>query len=334
MQRWSASLQRELPGRIVADVSYVGNRGTHLAVSRELNAIPAEYFSTSPVSDQPRIDFLSAQVNNPFFGLPEFAGSSLAGQRIARSQLLRPYPHFTSVTANLPIGTSWYHSLQTGVEKRMSRGLTLQSSWTWSKFMERTEFLNDSDPRPEQVISPQDYTHRFVISTIYELPFGKGKPFLGNANRIVDGLFGGWQLQGWYEGQTGDALGFGNALFTGDLKNIPIPVSERRAERWFNTEAGFNRNPQEQLASNLQTLSSRFTGIRADGINNWDLSFFKNFRIAERATAQFQFQSYNALNHVQFGGPDTNPINTAFGTVVDEKGHGQRQITLGFKLLF
>jgi len=334
MQRWSFSVQRELPGRVVVDVAYVGNRGTHLMVNQELNAVPRQYLSTSPFRDQRTIDFLSQQVNNPFFGLPEFAGTGLSGQRVARSQLLRPYPHFTSVTANLPIGTSWYHSLQVGAEKRMSNGLTFQSSWTWSKFMERTEYRNDSDPRPEQVLSPQDYTHRFVLSGIYELPLGSGKYFLTNLGSWQQFLFGGWQVQGWYEGQTGDALGFGNALFLGDIGDIPIPVSERRAERWFNIDAGFNRNTQEQLASNLQTFPSRFTGIRADGINNWDLSLFKNFRIRERATAQFRFELYNALNHVQFGGPTTAPTSTAFGAITDEKGHGQRQLTLGIKLVF
>jgi hypothetical protein len=334
MQRWSASIQKELPGRIVADISYVGNRGTHLGVTRELNAIPLQYFSTSPVRDQAAIDFLSTQVNNPFFGLPEFSGSSLAGQRVARSQLLRPFPHFSSVQATLPIGISWYHSLQVGVEKRMSQGLTFQSSWTYSKFMEQVEFRNVSDDRPEQVISPQDYTHRFVVSAIYEMPFGRGKRLLGNAGRLTDALVGGWQLQGWFEGQTGDVLGFGNALFTGDIKDIELPVSERTAERWFNVDAGFNRNPQQQLASNLQTFPSRLNGVRADGINNWDIALFKNFRITEKYRGQFQLQSYNALNHVQFAAPNTNPVNTAFGQVTAEKGHGQRQITLGVKLLF
>ncbi len=334
MQRWSFSIQRELPGRVVADVSYVGNRGTHLPVSQELNAVPRQYLSTAPARDQRTIDFLSQQVANPFSGIPEFAGTGLSGQRIGRSQLLRPYPHFTDITANLPIGISWYHSLQVAAEKRMSDGLTFQTSWTWSKFMERVAYSNQTDPLPEQVISPEDFTHRFVISWIYELPVGRGKRLMTDLGGWQQFLFGGWQLQGWFEGQTGNALGFGNALFTGDIRNIPIPLTERRAERWFNVDAGFNRNTAEQLASNIQTFPSGFSGIRADGINNWDLSLFKNFRIKERATAQLRFESYNALNHVQFAAPNTSPANTAFGSIVDEKGHGQRQITLGFKVVF
>src|SRR5262249_2375537 len=155
------------------------------------------------------IDFLSEQVANPFFGLPEFAGTGMSGQRTSRGQLLRPFPQFTSITANIPIGISWYHSLQVAVEKRMSHGLTFQSSWTWSKFMERTEYLNEPDARPEQAISPQDYTHRYVLSGIYELPFGRGKHFVTGLGGWAQAVFGGWQLQGWFEGQTGDALGFG-----------------------------------------------------------------------------------------------------------------------------
>jgi hypothetical protein len=334
MQRWSFSMQRELPWRVVADVSYVGNRGTRLPSTRELNAVPQQYLSNSPVRDQPAIDFLSAQVNNLFFGLSEFAGSNISGQRVGRSQLLRPLPHFTSVQTTLPIGVSWYHSMQVAVEKRMGGGLTFQSAWTFSKLVERIDFRNESDPGPEQVISSQDFPHRFVLSGIYELPVGKGKPLLTNASGIVHGILGGWQLQGWFEGQSGEPLGFGNALFIGDIRTIPIGVSERRAERWFNVDAGFNRNTQQQLASNVQTFPSRFSGIRADGINNWDLSLFKNFRITEKMRAQFQFQAYNAWNHVQFGPPNTTPTNSAFGSITDEKGHGQRQITLGFKLLF
>lgn len=84
----------------------------------------------------------------------------------------------------------------------------------------------------------------------------------------------------------------------------------------------------------IRTFPSRFNGIRADGINNFDLSLFKNFRIKERATARFGFEAYNALNHVQFGAPNTAPVNTAFGTITAEKGHGQRQLTMGIKVSF
>ncbi|MCX6637640.1 MAG: hypothetical protein NT090_21510 [Acidobacteria bacterium] len=219
-------------------------------------------------------------------------------------------------------------------EKRMGGGLTFQMSWSWSKFMEATNYRNETDSALEKVISVEDYTHRFVLSTIYELPVGRGRRWFTGMHWVPEAALGGWQLQGWFEGQTGDVLGFGNAIFNGDLHDIELPVSQRRAERWFNVDAGFNRNSAQQLANNIQTLSSRFNGVRADGINNFDLSLFKNVRIKEKLTAQFRIENFNALNHVQFAGPNVNPVNAAFGSITDEKGHGQRQVTFGLKLLF
>jgi hypothetical protein len=109
--------------------------------------------------------------------------------------------------------------------------------------------------------------------------------------------------------------------------------SARRAERWFNVDAGFNRSTLQQLANNIQTLSNRFSGVRADGINNFDLSLFKNLRIKEKVTAQVRIENFNALNHVQFAAPNVNPLNAAFGSITGEKGHGQRQITFGLKFV-
>ena len=336
IQRWSLSVQQELPGRIVAEVGYVGSRGTKLGVQRNLNPVPRQYLSTKNERDQPVIDFLSALVRNPFFGLPEFAGSELASQNVARSQLLRPYPHFGDINVTEPTGYSWYHALQVGVEKRFTKGLTFQASWTYSKFMEAISYLNDTDPRPEEVISDQDFPHRFVLNGIYELPFGKGRKWLNN-DKWADYAIGGWQLQGWFEGQSGEALGFGNAIVRGNLRDIVLPVDKRTSERWFNLDAAntvFERNNGRQLASNIRTAPTRFSYIRADGVNNFDISLFKNFQITEGVKIQFRAESFNALNHVQFANPNTAVANTAFGTINGEKGHGQRQFTFGLKVLF
>jgi hypothetical protein len=200
--------------------------------------------------------------------------------------------------------------------------------------MEAVNYRTASDLAPEKVISEQDFTHRFVISLIYEFPFGRGRKWFGSMSGVPQTVLGGWQLQGWFEGQSGDALGFGNAIFTGNLKDIEIPVSQRKAERWFNVDAGFNRNSAQQLANNIVGLSTRFNGVRGDGVNNWDLSLFKNFSIKERVTTQIRIENYNALNHVQFAAPNVNPINAAFGTITGEKGHGQRQLTFGIKAMF
>ena len=327
-QRWSLSVQRALPWRSLIEVQYVGNRGTALEVSTNFNNVPAQYLSTSPVRDQAAIDFFTAQVNSPFAGLPDFAGTGLANSSVARSSLLRPFPHFGDITNNQPAGSSWYHGLQVNYQKRMSHGFTVQLAYSWSKFMEATAYNNPTDLRPEHVISDVDFPQRLTLSGIWELPFKK------TPNRFLDLFVTGWQLQAWYEGQSGEPLGFGNVPFRGNLADIPTPISQRYPTRWFNTNAGFEPDPAKALANNIQTLSTRFTGLRADGINNLDASMFKNFKVSERFTAQFRFETYNTANHVQFAAPNTNPVSGAFGTVTAEKGHGQRQLTFGAKLLF
>jgi hypothetical protein len=88
--RFSIGVQRELPQSVVVEVSYVGNRGGDLGLTAPLNPVPVQYLSRTGVRDQATINFLSAQVNNPFFPLP---GTDIAGRTVARQQLLRPYPH-------------------------------------------------------------------------------------------------------------------------------------------------------------------------------------------------------------------------------------------------
>lgn len=334
MQRFSFNVQRQLPLQIVAELGYIGNRGVKLSSSRQFDGVPSQYLSRSPVRDQATIDFLNDQVANPFFGIPSFSGTGLAAARVARSQLLRPYPHFTGISISTEDGYSMYHAMTVSFEKRFSRGLLFHSNWTWSKFMEATSYLNDPDLRPAYTISDLDATHRFVLSGIYELPFGRGRAMFGKVNRFWDLFIGGWQVQGSYEGQSGQPLGFGNAIFNGKLSDIVLPRSQRNADRWFNTDAGFERRSAFQLGGNYRLFPLRFSGVRSDGINNLDASFMKKFRISERFTAQFRMEGINALNHVQFANPNTTPTSTAFGTITAEKGHGQRQINFVWKLLW
>jgi len=324
-------LQRQLVANTLIEISYVGNRGTRMQVTRDLNPTPAQYLSTSPVRDQATIDFLNAQVANPFY--PLLPKTNLASSTVARSQLLKPYPQYSGVSSAQNVGYSWYHSLQIRTEKRFSAGLNASLSYTWSKTMEALSYLNSTDTNLEKVISSQDRTHRLAVTVMYELPFGRGKRFHGPSHAIVSKTLSGWQVQGIYTGQSGAALGFGNAIFVGDLHNIPLPKDQRNVDRWFNIDAGFNRNTATQLASNIRTLSSRFSGVRADGPNNWDISFIKNTRISEVTQLQFRAEAINALNHPQFTAPNATPTSTAFGTVTGEFAW-PRVIQFGLKLLF
>ncbi|MEK7403489.1 MAG: carboxypeptidase-like regulatory domain-containing protein [Acidobacteriota bacterium] len=330
MQRFQAGVQRELPAQSVLEIAYVGNRATKVRIGRDINATPRQYLSTSPVRDQATIDYLGAAVPNPFY--PLLPRTSLSGQTVSRSQLLRPHPQFTGISYNNNQGYSWYHSMQARFEKRFSQNYTVSVSWTWSKLMEAIGYLNSTDPVPERVISDLDRTHRFTVSYVWELPFGRGKRWAPKA-ALIDRLVSGWQAQGIYQGQSGPALGFGNSIFTGRLADIPLPKDRRTIDRWFNIDAGFERNASRQLGSNIRTLKSRFSGVRADGLNQWDLSAIKNTNINERLRLQFRAEFINSWNHVQFDAPNTSPSSTAFGTV-NADTQLPRTIQFGLKLLF
>jgi len=310
-QRWSWGVQRALPGQLLLELAYVGNRSTRLGLNRNLNFTPAQYLSRLPVRDTQTINYLSAQFPNPFNGIRPIYGTT-----ISRSSLLVAYPQFGSVIVQEPIGYSWYHSLQTRVERRFSRGFTYQLSYTWSKMME-AGLLNDSDPVLYRSIAALDRTHRLVMSGIWDLPFGRARSFGANLPKAVEFFAGGWQLGMVGQRQSGPPLAFGDiwTLFTGNPDNIKLPRSQRTLERYFNTEAGFNRNSAQQLASNIRVSPIRFSGLRADGQARWDFSAIKNFMVTERMKVQFRAECINAWNHANLSTPNTSPTSSAFGSI-------------------
>ena len=103
-------------------------------------------------------------------------------------------------------------------------------------------------------------------------------------------------------------------------------------DRWFNTEAGFERNSARALSSNVRAFSPRFGGIRAAGRAMWDLSLIKYFNLTEKARMQFRAECYNAMNHANFNGPDTNPVSGSFGRVTSaaDGRSWQMQLRLDF----
>ncbi len=311
------------------DASYVGSRVTRIGISRDYNQTPAQYLSTSPVRDQATIDYLSASFPSPFFGI-----DPIYGQNMSRGNLLRPYPHFGAISGDEPIGYSWYHSLQVRGEKRFSHGYTLQMAYTFSKLMEATQFLNATDAMPYETIGGLDRPHRLAASGIWEIPVGRGRRFGASIPGVLDAVVGGWQLGAVVSRQSGGPLGFGNIIFDGNIKNIPLSSSQRDVDRWFNVDAGFNRNSQQQLGSNIRTFPLRFSGIRGDDQRSWDLSIVKNFALSgERVRLRFRADVYNAWNQTNLNNPNTAPTNSAFGRITSTAGDA-RNWQLGLKLEF
>ena len=214
-RRYAVSLQRELPGRAVAEVAFVRNENYDVRVaSVELNPVPREYLTTRNQRDPAVDSFLSAQVPNPFRGL--LPGTGLNGATVERQQLLRPFPHFTSLLSERYDGEATYNSLQLRIERRFSQGYTVNGSYTFSRLTEAVSLLNPTDSGLEHRRSRDDYPHRLVISGIYELPVGRGRRFLTDARGLLDALVGGWQVQGIYQYQSGRPLAWGNVAYFGD----------------------------------------------------------------------------------------------------------------------
>jgi hypothetical protein len=330
--RWSVGIQRELPWRFLVEGTYVGSYSEHIPVSVDLNAVPGQYFSTSPVRDDATNNFLTQQVPNPFAGL--LPGTNINGANVSRSQLLRAYPQFTGVSASETIGTSDYTSFQTRLERRMANGFTVQVAYTWSKTMTETGFLNAFDEELERVIGPFDRTHVFVTSGLVELPFGRNRRWGRAWTGVMEGVLGGWQVSYLFRAQSGAPLGFGNFLFASGatIDDVVLPGGDRSEDRWFNT-AAFNRVSAQQLVSNVRTQPTRFGEVRGPGYAVLDLGFLKNVEMGGRLRLQLRAEVYNALNRANFGNPNTGVTNSAFGTITAQNGL-PRQLQLAARVSF
>ncbi|MBL8207314.1 MAG: carboxypeptidase regulatory-like domain-containing protein, partial [Blastocatellia bacterium] len=278
-QRWEFGFQRELPGQWLFELSYVGNRGYEGVVGTNiLNAVPRQYLSTSNVRDNTVINFLSANVTNPFRNL--IPGTGLNGTTTSRAQLLRPFPSFGTITTIRNDGSSNYNSAQLKLEKRFSGGYTLLTSYTWSKFLVRDSFLNEVDTEYERRISDADVPHRLVVSGIWEVPFGRGRLFGRDMNRALDAIVGGWQFAGIWNWQSGLPITIGNVYYNGDPTKLKSTVDSSRVDTTTFDISGFYfhdaavqtngvDDPAKQradtrirLGNNIRTLPSRWTGFR------------------------------------------------------------------------
>jgi Carboxypeptidase regulatory-like domain len=320
--RWSIGVQRELPGGWVVEAVYVGDRGYDIEMARNINALPNQYLNTDnnrTTAQTTNNSNLNATVRNPF--CTTTSGSTCAsgalftgaGGTISRRQLLLPFPHFGTITTTNNDGSTIYHSGQFSVTKRFSKGYGLQTSYTWSKWLQATEYLNAGDAKPTKMISDQDVPNRFSMSGFYELPFGKRQPFASHANRWVDAIVGGWQIEGTYTYQSGFPIAFGsynagNGTTTGDLfyAGGQIAVDHQTVARWFNPAAFVQASPVDHL----RTLPYRFSSVRSDPINNADLGLRKDIHLRENMKIQLRMEFINAFNHPLFNTGTASTIVT------------------------
>jgi Carboxypeptidase regulatory-like domain/TonB dependent receptor-like, beta-barrel len=323
-QQWTYGIQYAPTSNDVVDITYVGNHGVHVDASGlNLNQLDPKYFSMG--------NALLTQVPNPFYGHITSSGCSLDQPTIAQGQLLRPYPEFCDINETQdPAGSSSYNALEVNYTHRVSQGLTLLASYTFSKFLDNVggpenwasasanfseNIRNVYNLAAEKSVDATDTPHSFVLSYVYELPFGRGKKFASGMNGVLNQVLGGWQTSGTLTLKEGFPLtitGNNNNNFgVGQHVNVvgDYHIANRGPTQWFNT-AAFVTAP----AWTLGNAPRYFSDLRAPGYRNWDVSFQKYFPIRESVRLQFRLDMFNALNHTNFYSPNTF-IGGGFGTI-------------------
>jgi hypothetical protein len=331
--RWDFGIQHQLRGQMVIEVAYIGNRGVHLLGNIQLDPVPRQYLSTSPARDPGTISLLTGTVPNPFRGLlPNSA--SLNGSSVQLQQLLIPFPQYPvgSGTSNGVIlqganaFSSYYHSLNVRLQKRLTHGMTIINNFVWSKLIERTSYLNDTDSAPEKRIASISRPFHNSFAMTYEVPVGRGKR-LDLKSRVANAVFGDWGLNGTVSLQSGPPITFGNVIYYGG----PLNLSNHQPDGLAFDVTRFNTVSSQQLANNVRTFDTQFNNLRRDPTKNLNLSALKTFRIAEKMRFQFRFETFNTTNRVGFGAPNTTPTSTAFGTITSQ-ANSSRRVQLGARL--
>lgn len=331
IQSWVVSVQRELWKDVVVELAYNGNHSDRLPIIGDYN---------------------QASPNAP--------GATLG---VAAR---RPIPGFGAITWVDPVGVSHYHGFSARFEKRFSKGLYVLNSFTWSNAIGNSEQALEAAPgqtvanqqnirnlSAEMGASTYDVKLINVTSVVYQLPFGRGKKYLGGVNRIADLAVGGWELNGINTARSGIPLNvFYAPSAANDVTGLPtnaeyrgtsilrpningsIPSLTRNQQI-----AGYFGPPIGAAGSvfSLPTADSPFGNLgrnafRSPGFAQWDLGVSKNFNITEQIRLQFRSEFFNVLNKTNLGIPNQQANSTSFGTITGT--FPARQVQFGLKLVF
>lgn len=302
MEQWNLQIQREVVNNILFSVAYVGAAGRHLI----------NYYN----------------MNNQLFNTP-------GGTRF--------FPGLGSVTVKEARGSSTYHSLQSEVTRRFSRGLQFTASYTFSKTIDDgggafgtltgpQDFMNIALDRG---LADQDVRHRFVMSGVYELPFGRGRRFGGDMHRAVDTVIGGWQLNGILTLQSGLPFTLstpgspgGRPDVVGDLTTHP-----GNTQRYFNTSA-VARVPLNADGVMLHPGTLGRNTLIGPGVKTLDLSLFKSFALTERLKFEFRAEAFNIANHPVLNNPNADIASDNFGVINGTQLSSERQLQFAARLFF
>jgi hypothetical protein len=307
-EQWNVEIQRELVSNLALSAAYVGSHNLRLAIGGDYNT--ALFPGPGPVNDR------------------------------------KLWPHAPVTGWDRSAGQSKYHGLQVKLERRMAKGFSFLSSYTWSKSMdtaisgygssESISLQNPYDPNGSRSVSGFDVPHMFSTAVIYALPFGSGRSMLNRG--VASRIFGNWQVNGIITLRSGQPY---NPQMNVDIANIGAVnnatrvrpdltgnprLNNPRPEAWFDRTAFAAPRPFTFGSAGRNIL-------RSDAVQNLDLSLFREDRLGERFRLQVRIESFNLLNHPTFGIPQTVFTNPQFGRVSGTESTA-RQVQLGLKLLF
>jgi hypothetical protein len=371
VQQWNLNIQRNLPWGFFVSAAYVGSKGTHLELydseidqigdnflSQAATQCAAQVAATGKRCDATKVTLLQS-VPNPFFDPTTKTSYALSGPTTTAGQLARPYPQYSSVRlAGQGNYDSTYHSLQLTVERRFAGAGSLLVAYTNAKLISDADTLTNwleasngsiqdhNNLKGERSLSGQDVSQRLVISYVLDLPFGRSKKYLSNANGFMDKVVGGWGIDGVTVFQKGFPIVLGNGVanyttlfgagsrpnyISGCNKSSPVSGSAKLGE-WFNT-ACFAA-PADFTFGNEPRVDPT---LRSSGVNNWDLSLFKRTRFGpdEKLGLEFRTEFFNLFNRTQFAPPNTSVGSSTFGVVSSTAaGTNPRLIQFGLKFVF
>jgi carboxypeptidase family protein len=370
VDNFSLGIQRQLPWNMAAEISYVGSR-TYDAQS-QFNGVnePSQAFrDRCDVTKGGNPGFCNELLDNPFFQVPGFSGARFTNAKLSRYELMRPFPQFGAITElERNEGRVWYNSVQVLVNKRLSRGLSLSSTYTFSKTIEEAiqqpgqqddtaSYIDDVARIKNRSLAFSDRPHRLTVSGVWELPFGKGRKYLGGVNRFVDLFVGGWQAAGMYIFNSGRPWQFPNNVEIVDqdydkvererfrngvelIQGVRPCVAQGGRLLDFSIAAGCAA-PSFVIREPFQTRTTpiRSDKVRRPSFQQFDMNFSKTFQITERVRFQFRGEAYNVFNTPQY---DERPFlqaatNPDFGSINKNEirqSNFPRFWQLGFKVLF
>jgi hypothetical protein len=305
MEQWNLQMQREIAGNIVLSVAYVGAGGHHLV----------DYYNR----------------NNQLFDQP-------AGTRF--------YPDLGSVTVEEARGNSIYNGLQAELQRRFSHGLQFTASYTYSKTIDNGGGAFGSGPQDflnlnlDRGLADQDIRGRFVLSGVYELPFGRGRQMANGINKAADAVVGGWQLNAVVTVQSGLPFNLSDPGSPGGRPDVigPLTINPGDTQEYFNTSA---IAIVPTIANNVMigpgTLGRNV--LIGPGMRTVDLGLSKTFALTERLKFEFRAEAFNIANHPQYNDPGTDPTSLvsqggSFGVINSTIANTQRQVQFAAKLFF